>query len=191
MIDCSIHFITGKSDLHDSRYDYTRRTIPFNVFGSSPQAAKAYDGPEEFRPCEYTLNLYASDLFKEAYESARTEIFMVVLAGVFIGTAFVFFVYVTYVQRRQKKIMDTAIRTSAVVSSLFPSNVRDRILDDAASPSDKVPMGAKQRLKRFLNGDLDEDNDTIKKTKPIGTVDEIVNINFSILYQLICSRRRR
>lgn len=159
---------TGKSDLHDDKYDYTRLTVPFNVFGSSPQSLKSYDGPEDFRPCEYTLNLYASDEFLEAYETARTEIFMFVLAGVFVGTTVAFFVYVAYIQRRQSKIVDTARRTNAVVASLFPSNVRDRILSDAGTESDKVTSKAKQRLNRFLNGDLDEDKDKMKTSKPIG-----------------------
>jgi hypothetical protein len=98
---------------------------------------------------------------------------MVVLAGVFVGTTLVFFVYVTYVQRRQKAIMDTAIRTTAVVSAMFPSNVRDRILSDAGARMDNMDNApsAKQRLKRFLNGDIDHDDvikDNPKKSKPIG-----------------------
>jgi hypothetical protein len=73
------------------------------------------------------------------------------------------FVLTTVGQRRQDKVMATAKRTNAIVSSLFPSNVRDRILKDAEEQAEQDMLNNKKgffgaapknRLKTFL----DEDN---------------------------------
>jgi hypothetical protein len=39
-----------------------------------------------------------------------------------------FTTYDCLVQRRQEKVMESALRTNAIVSSLFPKEVRDRLL---------------------------------------------------------------
>ena len=43
----------------------------------------------------------------------------------------VFSIYDCAVQRRQAKVMATATRTRAIVSSIFPKNVQDRLLQEA------------------------------------------------------------
>ena len=40
----------------------------------------------------------------------------------------IFIAYDCYVERRQKLVMKTAVQSSAIVSSMLPSNLRDRIL---------------------------------------------------------------
>jgi hypothetical protein len=46
---------------------------------------------------------------------------------IFVFTSLVFLLYDRLVERRQKKVMSTAMQSSAIVSSLFPSQVRDRL----------------------------------------------------------------
>jgi class 3 adenylate cyclase len=77
------------------------------------------------------MSIYPSDTYWERYDSSRTIVFTVIIACVFLLTATVFLIYVHYVQRHQNKVTAAAVRTSAIVSSLFPENIRDRILKDA------------------------------------------------------------
>ena len=49
---------------------------------------------------------------------------------IFVFTAVVFLFYDCIVERRQKKVYGAAQKSTAIVSSLFPSNVRDRLFDD-------------------------------------------------------------
>jgi class 3 adenylate cyclase len=106
------------------------------------------------------------------YSSSRAEIFAAILAAVFVVTGMVFFVYVQYVQQRQNKVMATALRTNAIVSSLFPSNVRDRILKEAEEQVEREMshaspfVHAKHRLKSFLE---DEPEDARKSTDVFST----------------------
>jgi class 3 adenylate cyclase len=61
-----------------------------------------------------------------------------------------FLVYDRLVERRQAIVLKSANQSSAIVSSLFPRNVTDRLLD-IGSDSNKTSFTAKIRLKSFLN----------------------------------------
>ena len=69
---------------------------------------------------------------------------------------------------RQQKVMKTAVQSTTIVSSLFPSNVRDRLLDangNSRANDDNVGKSmfqpTKTRLKTFLN-DGEPSNDSSK-----------------------------
>jgi class 3 adenylate cyclase len=126
-----------------------------------------------FFPSEYTMNMYPSTQFRASYNSARPESFTAILTAVFVLTGVVFWIYVQYVQRRQNKIVAKALRTNAIVSSLFPSNVRDRVIKQAEEQAER-DMGnptasADNRLKNFLEdgpGDSGKQGGTFS-AKPI------------------------
>jgi hypothetical protein len=101
-------------------------------------------------------------MMEDSTSNKTTALYTTVVVLVFIFTAMVFVLYDCLVQRRQDKVMATAKRTNAV-SSLFPSNVRDRILKDAEEQAEQDMLNNKKgffgaapknRLKTFL----DEDN---------------------------------
>jgi hypothetical protein len=62
------------------------------------------------------------------------------------------------VKRRQDRVMETALRTNKIVTSMFPSNVRDRIIQDA---EEQIVISRRQRL-----------YDQIKSTKSSEEFDE-------------------
>ncbi len=83
-----------------------------------------------------------------------------------------------FVGRRNRKMLVAMTQTNAIVSSLFPSNVRDRIFAQAKDESDeKKALNGKSRLKSYLSTGNDEDNEAagggdendqyMYKTKPI------------------------
>lgn len=93
---------------------------------------------------------------------------------VFTFTVFIFFVYDRLVERRQRLLMRKTVQTHKIVSSLFPKNIRDRLLEEAED-SDKHKKSAgllapNQRLKTFLNGDGKEDQSVIADLFPHSTV---------------------
>jgi hypothetical protein len=87
----------------------------------------------------------------------------------------VFILYDWLVQRRQDKVAATARRTAAIVASLFPSTVRDRILKEAEEKveqdgKNKTQRGSfyyapKAQLKTFLHEEADGSKSF--DTKPI------------------------
>jgi len=81
----------------------------------------------------------------------------------------VFVVYDILVQRRQELVMRTATNANAVVSSLFPSSIQQRMLQDAeeqrALRKGNSGKGDKADLKNFL----EESRSALKpfESKPI------------------------
>jgi hypothetical protein len=78
---------------------------------------------------------------------------------VFLFAAMVFLLYDYLVQRRHNKVMATAKRTDAIASSLFPSNVRERMFKDAEEQAEqqilkKKNMGALPLQERMTQGFL-------------------------------------
>jgi NAD-dependent dihydropyrimidine dehydrogenase PreA subunit len=63
------------------------------------------------------------------YKTNDPIIFTVCAVLIFAFTSAVFLVYDRLVEKRQKTVMTTAVHTSAIVSSLFPSTVRGRLFE--------------------------------------------------------------
>jgi hypothetical protein len=78
----------------------------------------------------YDLRIYPTDDFRNIYvtDSARDQ--AVLISGIFCIAAVVFLMYDYCVRRRQRIVLNRAVKSTAVVSSLFPENVLDRILNE-------------------------------------------------------------
>jgi hypothetical protein len=60
-------------------------------------------------------------------------------------------VYDTVIEKRQRKVMQSATRSSAIVSSLFPSNVRTRLYEESATAAVPEKEQSQQiRMKNFM-----------------------------------------
>jgi len=89
-------------------------------------------------------SIYPSARFEAAYDSDTPRVFACVVASTFVAMALVFFIYDIFVQRRNDRIIEQAARANAIVSSLFPSTIRDRMIGEHADIK-----GAKN-LKAFM-----------------------------------------
>ena len=117
----------GKGGLQDSKFEYIRQSSEFAEH-------MRYDGDfnsSSIKHCRYTLNVYPSVEYRESFESYEPILFAMVVAAVFFFTIFVFAVYDALVQRRQHKVLATALQTTAIVKSLFPKEVANRLLAEA------------------------------------------------------------
>jgi hypothetical protein len=78
--------------------------------------------------CRYTLHIYPTPEGDDYHNDAFPLMITLTVAAVFLMTATVFYFYDVMVEKRQKVILDTAQRSTAIVSSIFPKNVRDQLL---------------------------------------------------------------
>jgi hypothetical protein len=174
----------GPGDLHDTQYTDEMIATPLNDL---------HGVTEEGKMCQFSVDVYPTQAFREAYMSSQAVIYTTILALAFAFTALFFLFYVRIVQRRQSKVMATAARTNAIVTSLFPSNVRDRIMKDAEEAVNNnkemvqfLPgMGEapKKKLKSFLDEEspLSEDQLVMFKTKPIADLFPETTVMFADL----------
>lgn len=185
----------GKGDLHNTKFNHMERIATFedvNIDGN----AISFKLNQSLN--QYTLRVYPSDEFEDEYVSFTPILITLSVAMVFVFTAimvsltkcdgafnqcslfcsqcfyFQFIVYDRLVERRQRLVLATAERSNAIVSSLFPTQVRDRLMEDAKLSKQKSQvMGTKTKLRTFLDGAVDEDSENneadefMYKTRPI------------------------
>jgi hypothetical protein len=130
----------GKGSLRESQFDGFEVKSDMEFFHS-------YSTTEGTK-CNYTLSIYPSEEFRSSFESRRSAIFTAVIAAVFVLTGLVFFLYVYIIGHRQNKVMQIAMGTSAIVASLFPSTVRDRIIEDAEQEVQRRRSSVKELSER-------------------------------------------
>jgi len=132
----------GYGDLHDTGYD--SMMVPNSFRGG------------DVKGCLYTYSLYPSQTFESQYRSNVPAVFTSILVLGFLFTIFVFYCYNVIVQRRQNSVKEMADRTNAIITSLFPSNVRDRILKDAEEQAEQEVLKGKGAKTRSSNGDVED-----------------------------------
>jgi class 3 adenylate cyclase len=139
-IDGEKAIYVGQGDQHDSRYDYLGISSTFSELKNNSDSSRgsAYTGlPLSLDYCLMTLRVYPSKVMEDEYLTSDPAVFTVAAVLIFVFTSLVFFLYDWLVERRQKKVMSTAIQSSEIVSSLFPSQVRDRLFQGEAGASNE------------------------------------------------------
>ena len=156
----------GDNDQHDSNYDYM--LVSADLLGLREFAIKdsAYSGlPLNDQNCPFRLRVYPSDSKKDAFMTSDSILFACLSVVIFVFTSAVFILYDFWVERRQKVVMNTAVASTAIVSSLFPSNVRDRMYTEK-----KEARKTTDKRHRFLassSGDSADEKDRAEGSMPI------------------------
>jgi class 3 adenylate cyclase len=95
--------------------------------------------------------LFGKDFMNQNLSS--TPMFVTIAVAMVLSfTIIMFLVFNRLVEKRQRLIVNKAADSTAIVSSLFPKQVRDRLLD--ATYGGKLISG-NNRLRYYLSGDLD------------------------------------
>jgi hypothetical protein len=112
----------GYADVHDPRYDSYKVSTPVELYENVTADM-----------CFHTLDIYPTATLQASYETNKPALYTSVVALAFLVTTILLIVYDRLVTRRQEKTMASAIRSGKLVASLFPSNVVDRVMQDAQS----------------------------------------------------------
>ena len=129
----------GFEDLHDPAFEHKVRTSDLE------QNEEVVDGL-----CQHTMFVYPSSSFRASYNTIKPFIYTVIVVIAFAVTSVLTLTYDITVSRRQEKTMKAALRSNAVLSSLFPEAVRDRVLKD--NRVEKKTFGSRSADK-YLGGE--------------------------------------
>eukprot|EP00934_Nitzschia_sp_Nitz4_P009323 Nitzschia sp. Nitz4//scaffold136_size62208//4385//8376//NITZ4_006361-RA/size62208-augustus-gene-0.5-mRNA-1//-1//CDS//3329535597//9313//frame0 len=151
-------YYVGEGDFHDTKYDYLE-TFQDLMEGSFTHPNYTTSTGH----CQYSMRIYASDDFSSSLEERIPVIFAIAVAGFFGMVAAVFFTYDVFVQRRNEALVNNAARSNAIVSSLFPSNIRDRLLNINQQPADIRKKSGALGLKGFMSGEMEAQDDANSK----------------------------
>ena len=149
----------GNGDLHDVEYDDLKRD-----FEIAPFAKLEESGGEMY--CQYSARIYPSDAWTARFYTTRPFRYAATVSGCFIITTILFVIYDLLVQNRQRKVLDTAERSTAIVSNLFPATVRDTLMKEAIkddSMSSEMCIGTNGRV----NKRIPRTSETIFGSSPI------------------------
>ena len=181
-----------KGDQHDGDFNDLRRSWSLGgVLGDEDADFLVSD------ECLYTVDVYPTQEMEDKYLSDRPMHYAIAVAIIFVFTAFVFLVYDWAVQMRQNKVLKTATRTQAIVSSLFPKNVQERIFKDVEEEVKQEEQGkgagrfrgnrTKDQLRTFLTDGTDQkeqeqfEKHSSLKSKPIADLFPEATIIFADL----------
>jgi hypothetical protein len=119
----------GNADLHDKRFDKFMRSAQLEAYETIVEGM-----------CVHELKVYPSATLRASYDTNHPAIYTSVVALAFVVTALLLIIYDRMITRRQEKTMDSAIRTSNLVASMFPENVRDRLMEDVLQDEGKTSI---------------------------------------------------
>ena len=139
---------TGKNDLHDTKFDHMEQQFLFGQQLMDPISSPTYTGTPLYGDFGvYTFYIYPTQELKNQYVTKRPIYYTLLACSIFLFTSIVFISYDILVERRQKKVMKSAITSDAIVSSLFPSAVKEQLYKNQDDDN-----GRKHEGRGFLGG---------------------------------------
>lgn len=164
----------GEGDLHDpeyNEYEYVTKLTPFSQLNA--ETTPGY--------CEYTINIYPTSQIEDNFISNAPAIYTSIMVIIFLLFGVSFLYYDHTVQKRQREASASAAKSDALVDSLFPAEIRDRLFKGDEMNGDNnnkkggkadnnnkdlnkddllssLPEAQKFRLKNFLDEEDAEDN---------------------------------
>lgn len=140
----------GYDDFHDPSYDRFKRSARLDFYKTS------HDGL-----CGHDIHVYPSSTLEEEYSTNKPALYTSIVACSFLLMAILIMVYDFTVTRRQEKTMRSALRSGELIASLFPENVRDRLLNDINNKTD-TKKGATKDIDGMKSSD-----DSVCPSRPI------------------------
>jgi class 3 adenylate cyclase len=132
--------VLGEGDMHESRFDHME--ISFHVDSiageNGDETSLTFSGVAlNIDYCPYHLRIFPTSEMQNYYQTNKPMISALLIVAVFAFASAIFVCYDILVANRQKKVSQRAAETSAVVNSLFPANVRDRLFQQEKPPDAK------------------------------------------------------
>jgi hypothetical protein len=171
-VDGSDTTYLGFGDFHDTKYDHLAMSVDVTAYIQKKASiqTRSYTSVDlNGDYCGYTLSVYPSQDTEDEFVNSSPIIFTVVIACIFLFTSMVCILYDYLVARRQRIVMDRAVASSAIVSSLFPSQVRDKLYEENSED------GVRDFLNSAGGGDI------VKSSTPIADKFENTTIMFADL----------
>jgi Adenylate and Guanylate cyclase catalytic domain len=178
----------AEEDVHDTAFDDMKVVDSFATLEGYKSNA-VHDGTHrklgeeavEDTTCHYTISIYPSQEMEDQYLTKNPIWYAMGVVGVFFLTSILFVVFDWFVRKRTQQVMNAALRQNAIVSSLFPKSVQDKMMAEADQNNKLSKMG-KAGIKSFLVADVEKsetDTNATRKSKPIADLFPETTIMFA------------
>jgi hypothetical protein len=159
----------GKGDLHSSEFDGMEVSSVFDDFHYN------YTAHGLARHCDYSLHIYPSSEMKTEIKTAMPIIATIAVICVFAFTSFVFIIYDSMVNAQATRLKAQATRTTAIINTLFPTEVHDRLFGaDVSAKSHSSRRGRRRsiggsqafHLTKYLSDESKTSSETESEPEP-------------------------
>jgi hypothetical protein len=175
----------SNGDVHDPTYEHQ-----YILFGFLENYLESeYNISEVNGHCLFYLAVYPTDTFIHQHKLSSIPIlFTIIIATFFALMVVIFLTYDHYVELQNKKVLKMALQSNAFVTSLFPSNVATRLLEDDSNDHLGVVENSVGQANNTLTVYLRSDNLNVVndehdgfgyKTKPIADLFPETTVMFS------------
>lgn len=166
----------GKEYPPDISYIHLKRTE--GVTGTSVYHDEHGEDPSDLHNsfCGFNVSTYATDTFVKNWQRDDATVFTIIVCSNFLFTGLIFFVYDFMVQRRNRKVLKSAARSNAIVTSLFPKNVARQMMEDEDERQATQKFSAARLMKTFSAAGAGVEPPATKK--PIADMFKNVTIMF-------------
>jgi hypothetical protein len=139
----------GYEDFHDDAFD---------KYMEVQESIEMYDEAYVDALCSLDLYLYPTESLKETYTSNSVGVYIAIV-GIGFALVVLFVIYDYTVTTRQNKTMQSALKTRAIVASLFPERIARKLVQEAEEAGDdkrkpKAFLNTKAKLENFMTGDM-------------------------------------
>jgi len=147
----------GRGDLHDAAFDDMKRSSSFESVETIGDGTKS-GLPLNKDHCMVSIDVYPSKVFYDEYNTSAPLKITVAVLFIFVFTVCMFVFYDRLVERRQGIIMTKALQSNAIVTSLFPKHVKDRLMkspgvgENSRGADRSLNRSQRRRLSGYLNG---------------------------------------
>ena len=139
----------GYEDLHEQEFDSYER-VETNI--------EMY--PERIEGvCTHDLHIYPSSKLRETYTTTNPIVYTTLVAMAFAVVIGLFIFYDWTITRRQNKTITTALKTQAIVTSLFPEEVGKRMINEAQNDFQNTATNKQNKYRAFRNDSGDSEPD--------------------------------
>ena len=153
-------FFIGAGDSHEAKYDEFRVEVNLALNDNPLTASRSGH-------CQYRMSIYPSTAFENAYHTDTPKTFAIVLAVTFASVCLIFVTYDVMVQKRNETLIKNNANSNAIVSSLFPGQIRDQLLQQQKDVSSTVQRSHRTLKSALVAGDAEEDKDGITSAPPL------------------------
>lgn len=156
----------GGGDLHQPEFDYLKESLTLNEImrtsDNDRRGESAYTGiPLSDTFCQRSIHIYPSNDMQDDFITSDPVIFALAAALIFLFTSAVFVLYDCIVARRQRMVLERALTSGAIVSSLFPENVKEQLYEEK-----KQQQKTESNVSKFISNPDMEVNADITAGKP-------------------------
>ncbi|KAL3926182.1 MAG: hypothetical protein SGBAC_013575 [Bacillariaceae sp.] len=190
-LDGPVPIYLGAGDLHDSSYDDMGMTLTLNEIMDASQNQAAEDGgkgssqytglPLSETFCPKSIHIYPSKTMEDNHVTSIVYMLCAVrlrmTSGILREMASLTSDSDCVVSRRQRIVMQRALASGAIVSSLFPEKVKQQLYDEQRQMQQKKVIHKENAFSAFANGTTA----STQSSKPIAELFDETSVMFADL----------